>query len=445
MPKIINFKKVETGKIPLFACKSKAISELKIGDYVLDRYQEPTKVVGVHNHGILPGWKVTVEGIEEPVVCTINHKFLCREGILPLKDIISGELFTNGEIFTHGEFRKIISLGNVGKLEMFDIGVEHEEHLFHLSNGMVTSNSHAIAYSAITAQELWLKYNYPIEYITALLNTTARDREKSFSTERTLITYIGYAIQRGFDVLPPNINKSKIDATIDGSSILYSLKHVKGVKNSSKIIEERQPYTDFEDFYTRINKRKVNKGVMISLIAAGAFSEWGTKNEILGKLYSLRKDTRIKKYIAARKTEVKIEDLNSKAINNEEILVMNDLDWEALEEEALGLCLSKEPILLTWDDYITKNRYDRIRDLGRIKSALCFGKIKSIEEKISKAGNNMLLVMITDEIYTIDFFVFEKEIFNFKKKFKVGDISIVGLGCFDKNPEGMRFYDSMIL
>jgi DNA polymerase-3 subunit alpha len=171
------------------------------------------------------------------------------------------------------------------------------------------NKSHAITYSALTCAELWLKYHYPVEYITALLNNTHLGKKK-FGQE-LLPSYVNYARKRNFVVLGPDINRSLAQFTIEGDDIRFSLGHVKNVANSASAIIAGQPYQDIADFYERAavetvtakgkpSKKRVNKKVVESLIFAGAFDCLGKREEIIKQYYACRKD---KKDVVVEVTE----------------------------------------------------------------------------------------------------------------------------------------------
>jgi len=130
------------------------------------------------------------------------------------------------------------------------------------------NKSHSTAYAMISYQTAYLKANYPVEFMAALLTSEKNNRDN-------IIKYITSCKDMEIDVLPPDINESERDFSVSGNSIRFGLAAVKNVGEGAvdSIIEVRDRDGKFEslyDFCTRINLRRVNKKVFESLIKCGA-------------------------------------------------------------------------------------------------------------------------------------------------------------------------------
>ena len=141
------------------------------------------------------------------------------------------------------------------------------------------NKSHAADYAMLTVQTAFLKAHYPHEYMTALLTVERGDTDKVGG-------YIADCRRMGIEVLPPHINLSEHDFTIedqaDGKRVIrYGLSAVKNVGGGAveAILAERgnQPFEDLADFCSRVDLRAVGKRALESLIKVGALDCFGER------------------------------------------------------------------------------------------------------------------------------------------------------------------------
>lgn len=135
------------------------------------------------------------------------------------------------------------------------------------------NKSHSAAYALVSYQTAYLKANYPVEYMAALI-TSVRD-----NTDKVAV-YIEECRRMGIEVLPPDVNESGKNFTVISNKIRFGMAAVKnvGLGAVESIIELREnggPFQGFTDFCRRLDTRVVNKRVMESLIKCGAFDSLG--------------------------------------------------------------------------------------------------------------------------------------------------------------------------
>jgi DNA polymerase-3 subunit alpha len=148
------------------------------------------------------------------------------------------------------------------------------------------NKSHAADYAVLTVQTAFLKAHYPHEYMTALL-TIERD-----NTDKVGV-YISDARRMGIEVLPPDVNLSAQDFTIDPQDDgrrairygLYAVKNV-GVGSVEAVLEGRgdTPFADIADFCQRVDLRAVGKRALESLIKVGALDGLAPRLQLLESL-----------------------------------------------------------------------------------------------------------------------------------------------------------------
>jgi DNA polymerase-3 subunit alpha len=169
---------------------------------------------------------------------------------------------------------KIVSRQSLGVQPVYDIGVA-QDHNFLLADGTVASNcfnkSHSTAYGFVTFQTAYLKANYPVEYMAALLTSNSGDQDK-------VQMHIANCIAMGIEVLPPDINRSLVDFTPEGRNILFGLSAVRnvGLGAIECLIKEREkdgPFKSLAELCDRIDLHAVNRRALESLILAGALDK----------------------------------------------------------------------------------------------------------------------------------------------------------------------------
>ena len=119
-----------------------------------------------------------------------------------------------------------------------------------------------------TYQTAYMKANYPVEFLAASMTLEMGNTDK-------LAEFRAEAERLGLKVEPPSINRSGVEFDVDGNTIYYALAALRGVGRQAveSMIAARgeRPFADLADFGQRINPRAVNKRVLESLVAAGAF------------------------------------------------------------------------------------------------------------------------------------------------------------------------------
>jgi len=153
--------------------------------------------------------------------------------------------------------------------------------------GYAFNKAHSVMYALIACRNAYLKANYPIEYMVAVLDTYYDSTDKVHSA-------IAECRRLGIKVLPPDVNNSHGGFAIEsvdgeGAAIRFGLASVKNVGSSpiEHIVSAREAgggFASMEDFCYRIDLRHINKKVLESLIKAGAFDSLGTRKTLLESL-----------------------------------------------------------------------------------------------------------------------------------------------------------------
>jgi len=208
---------------------------------------------------------------------------LYQEQVMQISSILAGFNMTQADDLRKAMGKKIPA--EMQKMRQFfidgcakesNISEQEANRLFDLIDyfaGYGFNRSHSAAYALITFRTAFLKANYPVEFMTALL-TSERD-----NTDK-VVEYVKEAESMGIKVLPPDINSSHAQFTvIDDQTIRYGLLAVKNIGASAidSIVEQREKcgvYKSIFDFCLRVDLRLNNRKVLESLIKSGSMDSF---------------------------------------------------------------------------------------------------------------------------------------------------------------------------
>jgi DNA polymerase-3 subunit alpha len=169
-----------------------------------------------------------------------------------------------------------------GAARVNQIDAKTANSIFDILNkfaGYGFNKSHSAAYAVLSYQTGYLKANYPVQFMAAMLTSELGNSEK-------VAHFVAECEAMGLKVLGPDVNESRVNFTPVGDKIRFGLAGIKGVGEQAahKIIEEREangPFKDFADFTTRVDARALNKRVLEHLVKTGAFDFSGAQRKPL--------------------------------------------------------------------------------------------------------------------------------------------------------------------
>ena len=252
------------------------------------------------------------------------------------------------------------------------------------------NKSHSVAYAMIAYLTAYLKAHYPVQFMAALLTEDMGSQDKT-------IKNIAECREMGIPILPPDINESQVDFAVVGESIRFGLAAVKnvGFKAVEAMVHEREnkgPFTSLTDFCRRVDKSKVNKRVLESLIQCGAFDFSGV---FRSKLFESLNAALAFGGISEDPNQLNMFDLFPSKEEEEKTLELTDIDeWaddEKLrkEKESLGFYITGHP-LDGFADAITQFATTTTQDLVNIKDKAVVrlaGLVSSMRIKRTRKGD----------------------------------------------------------
>ncbi|MFC2046016.1 DNA polymerase III subunit alpha [Chloroflexota bacterium] len=280
------------------------------------------------------------------------------------------------------------------------------------------NKAHSADYAVITCQTAYLKAHYPVEYMTALLTVERGNTEK-------VGLLIAETRRLGIEVLPPDVNHSGLDFTIEdetegteGPAIRYGLGAIKNVGGGpvEAIISAREqggPFEDIDDFCERVDLRQVNRRALECLIRAGALSHFGQRAQLLvimDRMISMSQQSHgaAQQYnmfgLPAFATSARLaSDLPRVA----ELPRREVLGWE---KELVGAYISDHPLSRAWSSLeaaITalSGELDETRDGQPVTVA---GVVNSVRQITTKKGDPMAFAQVEDLQGTIEAVIFPR-------------------------------------
>ncbi len=270
------------------------------------------------------------------------------------------------------------------------------------------NKSHSAAYALVAYQTAYLKAHYPLEFLAAVLNS-----EIHHTT--ALAKHIMEARDQGIELLPPDINQSDRDFTVENGKVRYGLAGVKnvGVGAIHAILDARRsgPFQNFRDVLERINLGRVNRKVLEALIQAGAFDSLQPRRSRLmaGLEGALEKINNLKRLRATKQMSM----FGGLLESQEDDWLPEAQPWDksmklAREKEALGVYLTGHP-LDAYRDLLKSQIRVTTADLSELpesQEVILGVVVTSLKEKTGKKGGRLAILTVEDLAGSVEALVF---------------------------------------
>ncbi|MDR3285166.1 MAG: DNA polymerase III subunit alpha [Holosporales bacterium] len=313
------------------------------------------------------------------------------------------EMAAQQKIFIEGAMKNGVSEGIA--TSVFDLMAKFASYGFN--------KSHSAPYALISYQTAYLKANFPLEFFAAITSFGKGNTEKLVEAFQDLRA-------NGFELLPPDINKSFVNFVPENGAMRYALSAIKNVgeKAMEELVAEREKngtFKSMEDFVSRIPASCINKRQLESLIASGAMDQLNSNRKqlfssidtILRYANSFKQDrSSAMRSLFSDTTEIIKEPLR---------LEKNCGTWNLLEKtqkefEALGFFLKDHPLDIYKDvtqkmDLQNSSLFAQLASENG-KTVKFAAIILSKEERISKGGSKFAFVTLSDHfsIFEVPFF-----------------------------------------
>ncbi len=309
--------------------------------------------------------------------------------------------------------------------------------------GYAFNKSHSTAYAMVAYQTAYLKANYPMEFMAALLTSEMGNTEK-------IVRHIEECRVMGIQILPPEVNFSGIQFTVVGETIRFGLAAIKNVGEAAiqSILATRSVkgrFTSLVNFCARVDTRLVNRRVLESLIKAGVFDSLGQSRAQLLASVDAAMEAGQRHQRDRQQGQCSFFDLMPHGEGAPEPAISAPIEeWEpeqllAYEKEVLGFYLSGHPL----------NRYQAqalragaigIGDLGSREEGSrvsLFGLPGAVKEISTKNGDRMAFLTLEDANGAIEVTIFPETYRNSVAHLRSGQ-PIVVRGKLEASDEGRK-------
>ena len=277
------------------------------------------------------------------------------------------------------------------------------------------NKAHAVCYAVVSYQTAYLKCHYPKQYMAALMTSVLDSAGK-------VAGYIAECKEMGIPVLPPDINKSDDQFTVEGDAIRFGLGAVKNVGHGlircvAAKRREGGPFKSLEDFLQRMGEGEVNKRAVENFIKCGAFDCFGHHRSELLAVYETMMDS----VAVTRKKNLEGQMGLFALLEDEEATVTVPIpkmpersraELMAMEKETTGIYISGHPM----DDYraLLKNTHvvpmSNLMDEGSSFSddqiVSVAGIVQSVKMKTTRNNSVMAYVSVEDDTAALEMLAF---------------------------------------
>ncbi|MFQ5662092.1 MAG: DNA polymerase III subunit alpha [Candidatus Paceibacteria bacterium] len=279
------------------------------------------------------------------------------------------------------------------------------------------NKAHAASYGKVAYQTAYMKANFPVEYMAAVLTADSGDVDKISESIIELK-------RMNIPVMPPDVNESFGDFTVVRDSIRFGLHSIKnfGEGIADFIIEEREQNGKFKslsDFLERIKNKNLNKKSLEALIKSGSLDQFGERGEMLFNIEYLlefnKEHSQLQDVHDSLFGDLPSDDAQAK-LKLEKTKPASQTDKLFWEKELLGLYISGHPL----DKYKDKlkNKYKEIKETKETMkngmTVVVSGIVEEMKPILTKKGDQMAFVRIADLSDNIETVLFPEVFAKFK-------------------------------
>ena len=328
-------------------------------------------------------------------------------------------------------------------------GVEKEtaERIFAIIEDFASyafNKSHAAAYAILAYQTAYLKKYYTIEFMTSLITSVMNSNEK-------VGMYIEECRKFGISILPPDINKSSYDFTIEGNSIRFGLRAIKSLGENviAHILKEREVKGEFKDLYDfimRVDTNTVNKRIIENLIRSGAFDFTGiNRNSLLASVEDILVLKQAKKKNANQFSFFEISGNENESFEYKNMPQPTAQELMKMEKDTIGIYISSHP-LERYTEEISKYNVTPLSEIStmseedeyKFEQILVCGILKEVKVKLTKNNQTMAFAKLEDLTDSVEVLFFPSVYEKYSHLIKEDMIVLIEAKATFREDEGVK-------
>ena len=281
------------------------------------------------------------------------------------------------------------------------------------------NKSHAACYAVVSFQTAYLKTYYPVEFMAALMTSVIDNTSK-------VAGYIYACKQMNIGILPPDVNESQMEFTVENGKIRFAMAAIKslGRPTIQAILKERGEngsFVSMQDFVTRMS-HALNRRAIENFVKAGAFDTFGHTRKSMMIVSESMLDSAIKHNKDSMTGQMSLfdfaaeEDKKAFEIRIPDVAEYTKEELLGYEKEILGVYVSGHPLdeyTGMVNKYITNvsSDFEVDDELGETKArdgaiATIGGLITEKTIKTTKKGQLMAFLTVEDVVGTVEVVVF---------------------------------------
>ncbi|HVM59266.1 MAG TPA: DNA polymerase III subunit alpha [Verrucomicrobiae bacterium] len=369
----------------------------------------------------------------EPILKETFGVFVYQEQVMQAANVLAGYSLGGADVLRRAmgkkkpeEMEKQRDIFIKGCHEKNKIPRSKANHIFDTLAkfaGYGFNKSHSAAYGVVSYQTAWLKANYPVEYMAAVLSNELANTDK-------IQLFINECKRMAIEVQAPDVNESAVRFSVRDGKIRFGLAAIKNVgeiavQNIIQVRDAGGRFRSFEDFCTRVDLRTVNRKVLECLVKCGAFDSLGEpRAQVFAAIeYQMNRAASLQRDRERGQTALfDVEPVNARrnATGQAPSVEWSQSEMLAFEKELLGFYVTGHPLTQYADvlrryELASSGQLEQLQDGQMTRLG---GIISKLTPKTTKQGKPMAILTMEDLDGSVEVLVFPESYARFAANLK---------------------------